>query len=137
MYTNLNLVALGVYRWMPEVIRDIIRASTLFILVAVMTTWMMGDITVIYTELLESFGLHSIDPISYITMFAIDVILHVLPVLIIGVPQTSISYFIGYGCMMSWYAMIHKKSIQIYSKSVPIESSMIAVTIAAILGITG
>jgi len=132
MYTNLNLCALAVYKWMPEQLKDIIRASTLLILIVVASTWITGDVNTIYTELFDSFTSCMISAEwKHAIVFAADVLLHVVPVFVVGLPQTRMSLLIGSGLLLTWYSIVRERICQIYSPSVPADRGVcIAITSA-------
>jgi hypothetical protein len=135
MYTNLNLGALVVYKWMPERIKDIIRASTLLILIVVASTWITGDVNTIYTELFDSFTILEISAEwKNAIVFAADVLLHVVPVFIVGLPKTRISLLMGSGLLLTWYSMVRERIHQIYSPSVPADRGVCVAITSAFCG---
>ena len=129
MYTNLNLSLLLFYRWMPEKLKDIMRASTLLILIVVASTWITGDLTTIYIELFDSFSTIILSTqAKHIIVFIADVLLHVVPVFLIGLPKTRQSMMIASLALITWYGMVRERIHEIYSPSVPADRGvMIAV----------
>jgi len=129
MYTNLNLGALVFYRWMPEQYKDIMRASTLLILIVVASTWITGDLTTIYIELFDSFSTLTISSeYKHMIVFIFDVLIHVVPVFLIGLPKKRHSMMIASLALMTWYGMVRHRIHEIYSPSVPADRGvMIAV----------
>jgi hypothetical protein len=93
MYTNINLVFVLLFRWLPESFQDVVRASTLLILVVVSTIWFSGDLVRTYGELADSFiNIQSARRFALPRVVRIgiaaagDMLLHVVPVFAIGLP---------------------------------------------------
>jgi len=122
MYTNLNLVFVLLFRWLPENIKDIVRASTLLILVVVSTIWFSGDLVRTYGELVDSFiSVRSI-ALPRVVRIGIaaagDILLHVVPVFAIGLPQMGRSFLIAFGILLAWYATARRHIHAIYAPSI-------------------
>ena len=119
MYTNLNLVFVLLFHWLPEDVQDIVRASTLLILVVVSTLWFSGDLVRTYGELVDSFGRFSLPRVVRIGIAATgDFLLHVVPVFILGYPRDSRSFLIAFGLLSSWYATARHRIHAIYAPSI-------------------
>jgi hypothetical protein len=119
MYTNLNLVFVLLFRWLPEDIQDVVRASTLLILVVVSTLWFSGDLIRTYGELVDSFGSFALPRVVRIGIAATgDFLLHVIPVFLIGLPRMGRSFLIAFGLLSSWYATARRHIHAIYAPSI-------------------
>lgn len=127
MYTILNVCAVLTISWMPEPIKDIIRASTLLIVVVMFTIWTSGKTRIIYEELFDSFAPNNdIHPdIKFRTTLVADFLLHVVPLLVIGLPLLSESMFIAYMILLMWYVPVRGDIHAIYSKSVPADKGIL------------
>jgi hypothetical protein len=122
MYTNLNLVFVLLFRWLPEDIKDIVRASTLLILVVVSTIWVSGDLVRTYGELADSFISGQSFALPRVVRIGIaaagDMLLHVVPVFLIGLPQMGRSFIIAFGLLSTWYATARRHIHAIYAPSI-------------------
>ena len=122
MYTNLNLVFVLLFRWLPEDVQDIVCASTFLILVVVSSIWFSGDLVRTYGELVDSFisvrsiALPRVVRIGIAAMG--DFLLHVVPVFIIGFPNQGRSFLIAFGLLSSWYATARSHIHAIYAPSI-------------------
>ena len=78
MYTNINLLALLFYPYASEQIRDIMRASTLLILIVAASIW--PNAKTIYPDLFDSFSPGNTVSLSvkYTVVFIFDIFLHLL-----------------------------------------------------------
>ena len=116
MYANINLVFVFFFHWMPAGLHDIIRASSLLVLVMVSTIWFSGDLFGVYVNLYNSFGtrLDVSSMTKAVTMFCVDMLQHVAPVLYLGLPQSPTSLVFAYGLILTWYLAIKEKIGQIY-----------------------
>jgi hypothetical protein len=142
MYTNLNLVFVLLFRWLPESVQDIVRASTLLILVVVSTIWFSGDLVRTYGELADSFisgqSVHrvSLPRIVRIGIAALgDVLLHVVPVFAIGLPQMGSSFLIAFGLLSSWYATARRHIHAIYAPSIQGKKADRGIVVAGIVSL--
>jgi len=119
MYTNINLVFVLLFRWLPESFQDVVRASTLLILVVVSTIWFSGDLVRTYGELVDSFGSFALPRVVRIGIAATgDFLLHVIPVFLIGLPRESRSFLIAFGLLSTWYATARRHIHAIYAPSI-------------------
>jgi hypothetical protein len=114
---------------MPEQLKDIMRASTVLILIVVASTWVTGDLTTIYIELFDSFSTIILSTqAKHMIVFIVDVLIHVVPVFLIGLPKKRHSMMIATLVLMMWYGMVRERIHEIYSPSVPADRGvMIAV----------
>ena len=115
MYTNLNLLALLFYPYASEQIRDIMRASTLLILIVTASIW--PNAKIIYPDLFDSFAPGNTVSLSvkYTVVFIFDMVFHVLPVILIGLPHKLISYFFASVILFIWYRLVKDRICEIYS----------------------
>ena len=119
MYTNLNLVFVLLFHWLPEDVQDVVRASTFLILVVVSTLWFSGDLIRTYGELVDSFGRFALPRVVRIGIAALgDFLLHVVPVFAIGLPNQGRSFLIAFGFLSSWYATARHRIHAIYAPSI-------------------
>ena len=120
MCTTLNLIAHLLYHWMPPFAQDIVRASSLLILLVTGSAWIFGDIRTIYHELYYSFTTYHVPShVLYGIVFLFDVLFHLVPVLIIGLPHHAHSMWIGIFLLLVWYCMNRHRIHDLYAPSVP------------------
>ena len=137
MYTNLNLCGVALYPLLPPALRDVVRASTLLILIAVATTWVSGRASAIQVELFDSFASPSLsENISSDTkqacVLCFDVLFHVLPLFLVGLPQKPVSMALACGLLLTWYALVRHRIHKIYAPSVPADQSVACATVLAL-----
>jgi hypothetical protein len=121
MYTNANVCGVLLFPWMPEPVQDVIRASTLLILVAVATVWFSGNLIEVYHDLVDSFtptGWVIPDSIKTGIMVFYDALFHVVPFLILGLPYYIGSLFVAYGMLVLWFILMRHRLPSIYSSKV-------------------
>jgi hypothetical protein len=120
MYTNWNLMGVAASPWLPEPITDIVRASSLLILVVMATLWVKEDMIRIYGEIVDTFLLvQSIPKVVKIEIaFLFDMVLHVGPVLLLGLPTHGISFLWAAAILGAWYAWARNKIGEIYAPSI-------------------
>ena len=139
MYTTLNLfVLLLFYQNAPEYVCDILRASTLLILVVVATSVWTNPFP-IYRTLFDSFApprYQAITPLytKYGIVCIADILFHVVPLLVIGLPQYGISMLIACGILLAWYAMMHRRIHEIYTTDVSKEHGIVFAIVVTIIG---
>ena len=131
MYTNLNLCAIALCWWFSvELLKDILRASTLLIAVAVASIWIMGDIRTTYVELVDSFA--PMNTLSQLQKqgiaFIADILFHVGPLLLIGLPHQLLSMIGAYLLFVAWYQVYRDKITQLYAPSVSTTYPILFVT---------
>ena len=125
MYTNLNLVFVLLFRWLPESVQDIVRASTFLILVVVSTIWVSGDLVRTYDELVDSFistqstRRFALPRVMRIGIAAMgDILLPVFPIYMIGLPRMGSSFLFAFGILSAWYATARNRIHEIYAPSI-------------------
>ena len=121
MYTNINICGVLLFPYLPPFVQDVIRASTMIILAAVTTVWFSENVLEVYHDLIDSFtprGLMIPDSIKTGIMIFYDILFHIVPFLILGLPHHIISLFIAYGIMVAWFMMTRHRLSSIYSSKV-------------------
>ena len=138
MFTNINLIFVLFFSYLNETAQDIVRATTFLILAAIVLIWMTGNVLSIYEKLYNSFEIAPSVSLTkkYAIMFILDIILHLLPFLSLGLPHHGISFLFAYGIMMIWYGMVRDRIGFIYVPHLPYDSSMFILGIVAVLGST-
>ena len=135
MYTNINTCGVLVFPYMPIFIQDVIRASTLFIMAAVATVWFSGNVIEVYHDLVDSFtpdGFIVPDSIKTAIMIFYDMLFHVVPCLILGLPYRIISLVVAYALMVVWFIMTRHRLPFIYSSKVSFDRGII---VAGMVGV--
>jgi hypothetical protein len=119
MYTNWNLMGVVASPWLPEPVTDIIRASSLLILVVMATLWVKEDMIRIYGEVVDTFLIRCLPKVVKIEIaFLFDMVLHVGPVLLLGLPTNAISFLWAAALLGAWYAWARNKIGWIYAPSI-------------------
>jgi hypothetical protein len=125
MYTNWNLVGVAASPWLPEPVKDVVRASSLLILVVMATLWIKEDMIRIYGEVVDTFlpkallFLQRLPRVVKIEIaFLFDMVSHVGPVLLLGLPTNGISYLWAAALLGMWYAWARNKIGWIYAPSI-------------------
>ena len=123
MYTNWNLMGVAASPWLPEPVTDIIRASSLLILVVMATLWVKEDMIRTYGEVVDTFlpkvALCALPRVVKIEIaFLFDIILHVGPVLLLGLPTNGLSFIYAAALLGIWYAWARNKIGWIYAPSI-------------------
>ena len=67
-------------------------------------------------------------------MFLADILFHVVPVRLIGLPMGSHSILIAYGLLITWYSQVRERIGEIYAPSVPADYAMCCTGVAALCG---
>jgi hypothetical protein len=135
MYTNINVCGVLLIPWMPEPMQDVIRASTFLILIAVSTVWFSGNLIEIYHDLINSFtpdGIVLSDSMKTGILFFYDVLFHVIPFLVIGLPHYAYSLFVAYGILVGWFILVRHRLSSIYSPKVSFGRGIV---VAGIIGL--
>ena len=136
MYTNANVCGVLLFPWMPAPVQDVIRASTLLILVAVATVWFSGNLIEVYHDLIDSFtptGVLLPDSIKTGIMIFYDALFHVVPFLVLGLPYYISSVFIAYGMLVLWFILMRHKLPSIYSPKVSFGRGIAAAGIVGLI----
>ena len=137
-YTTLNLLVLILfYQDASDTIHDIMRASTFLIAVVVATSVWINPFP-IYRTLFDSFApkYQATVPLyaKYGIVFIFDMLFHVIPLVIIGLPHNSTSMLIACTILLAWYAVMRHRIHEIYTSDVSKDRGIIAAIIAAIIG---
>ncbi len=136
MYTNINICGVLLFPYLPPFVQDVIRASTMFILAAVATVWFSGNVLEVYHDLIDSFtprGLMIPDSIKTGIMIFYDILFHIAPFLILGLPHHIISLFVAYGIMVAWFMLIRHRLSSIYSSKVSFDRGIIVAGLVGVL----
>lgn len=117
MFTIINLLFVCFYKHMTPFYKDIAKASTMLVLLTIGSVWFSGDIFKIYLDLYDSISPIPITSIylKIAIMIIGDFIFHVVPVLVLGIPQKAQSIGIAYILLLLWYAKVRSKIGEIYS----------------------
>ena len=119
MYTNWNLMGVAASPRLPEHVKDVVRASSMLILVVMATLWVKEDMIRIYGEVVDTFSLQCLPKVVKIEIaFLFDMVLHVGPVLLLGLPTHGISYLWAAALLGAWYAWARNKIGWIYAPSI-------------------
>lgn len=135
MYTNINVCGVLLFPWMPPAVQDVIRASSLLILAAVATVWFSGNVIEVYHDLIDSFTPSEVmipDSIKTKIMIFYDILFHIIPILILGLPYHVMSLFVAYVILVSWYIASRHRLPSIYSSKVSFDRGII---VAGIIGV--
>jgi hypothetical protein len=135
MYTNVNVCGVLLMPWMPKPMQDVVRASTFLILIAVSTVWFSGNLIEIYHDLIDSFtpdGIVLSDTMKTGIMIFYDVLFHIVPFLIIGLPHDAHSLLIAYGILVGWFILMRHRLPSIYSPNVSFGRGIV---VAGIVGL--
>ena len=139
MYTILNLLVLILfYQDASDTIRDIMRASTFLIAFVVATSVWINPFP-IYRTLFDSFAppkYQATVPLNtkYGIVFIFDMLFHVIPLVVIGLPHNSTSMLIACTILLAWYAVMRHRIHEIYTSDVSKVRGIIAAIIATIIG---
>jgi hypothetical protein len=119
MFSYLNLAFVLIFRCLSADAKDVVRASTFLILVVVATMWVSGNLTELYRQLVDSVDEYSLPRDVRVRLVAFgDILVHVLPVYIIGLPKKGTSFLIAFGIMLTWYMMVRDEIHEIYVPSI-------------------
>jgi len=93
----------------------------------------------IYRTLFDSFApprYQAITPLytKYGIVCIADILFHVVPLLVIGLPQYGISMLIACGILLAWYAMMHRRIHEIYTTDVSKEHGIVFAIVVTIIG---
>lgn len=136
MYTHINLIGVAVFSYLPSYLQDIVRASTLLILIVIFTVWFSGDLPQIYGELVDSFvpSNNISSSIKMVVAGTMDVLLHVVPCFMVGLPQTASSFLFALLGLLGWYSLARSRIHEIYSPSVPADRGIMIASASAVAG---
>jgi hypothetical protein len=81
--------------------------------------WVSGNLTELYRQLVDSVDEYSLPRDVRVRLVAFgDILVHVLPVYIIGLPKKGTSFLIAFGIMLTWYMMVRDEIHEIYVPSI-------------------
>jgi len=138
MFTVLNLAALTTYPWLTPALQDILRATSLLILIMVIPMWFSGRLEKIYGDLFDSVismrsMLKTMSPKYKSAIVGVgDILTHIVPVLILGIPHHAISIVIAYALLLLWYIVNKDRIGEIYVPSVDATRSLQVTTIVVV-----
>ena len=138
MYTTLNLLVLILfYQDASDTIHDIMRASTFLIAVVVATSVWINPFP-IYRTLFDSFApkYQATVPLyaKYGIVFIFDMLFHVIPLVIIGLPHNSTSMLIACTILLVWYGVIRHQIHEIYAQEISTDRSICIAIVTALIG---
>ena len=138
MYTTLNLLVLILfYQDASDTIRDIMRASTFLIAVVVATSVWINPFP-IYRTLFDSFApkYQAIVPLyaKYGIVFIFDMLFHVIPLVVIGLPHNSTSMLIACTILLAWYGVMRHQIHEIYTQKISTDRSICIAIVTALIG---
>ena len=135
MYTNINMCGVLLFEYMPESVKDVIRASSMFILSAVATVWISGNVLEVYEDLVDSFTPEGVILPNFMKrgiMIVYDILFHIVPFVILGLPHHIISLCIAYGIIVIWFMMTRHDLSSIYSSKIVFKRGMV---VAGLVGV--
>jgi uncharacterized membrane protein YphA (DoxX/SURF4 family) len=118
MYTTWNLFGVAAYAHLPAGLQDVVRASSLIVLMVVAMVWWTADLGELYVDLFDSFAAIRIPrPIKIAAVGAADILTHVVPCLLVGLPQSAVSLMAAFLLVMGWYIGHGRERLErIYSR---------------------
>jgi hypothetical protein len=130
------------YPRLSEPIRDVIRASSLIVLLIVAFVWFNSDLSLLYIDLFHSFAPSLApripNPIKLATVTIFDALTHVVPCLLVGLPQFAHSLIFALCVVLLWYRWARNKIQSIYSHLITTRQSdraMLMVSVAVLLAV--
>lgn len=138
MYTTLNLLVLFLfYKDASDTIRDIMRASTFLIAVVVATSVWINPFP-IYRTLFDSFApkYQATVPLyaKYGIVFIFDMLFHVIPLVVIGLPHNGESMLIACTILLAWYGVMRHQIHEIYAQEISTDRSICIAIVTALIG---
>ena len=138
MYTTLNLLVLFLfYKDASDTIRDIMRASTFLIAVVVATSVWINPFP-IYRTLFDSFApkYQATVPLyaKYGIVFIFDMLFHVIPLVVIGLPHNGESMLIACIILLAWYGVMRHQIHEIYTSGISTDRSICIAIVTALIG---
>lgn len=119
MYTTWNLFGVAAYSKLPAGLQDVVRASSLIVLMVIALVWWTADLGVLYVDLFDSFlpSMPISRSIKIAIVAAMDALTHVVPCLLVGLPQSAVSLMAAFLMVMAWYIGHGRERLhQIYSQ---------------------
>ena len=124
-FTFLNWILIGLLVFIKQPFyKDIVRGTTMFCFAGVLSVWISCDIREVYNELFDSFFPQIDSDAKMFIMFCGDMLLHVIPFLILGLPLTPLAIAIAYGILLAWYFWIKDRIYIVYPSCVSSKLSM-------------
>ena len=116
MITNINLFLIIIFfNNANEVITDFFRANCLIILFMISALWVSGKMTEIYDGMFNSLVPFTIDyRFKYMICIMVDILVHILPVLIMGLPKRNFSFVCSILFIICWYVLVYENLDDIY-----------------------
>ena len=128
MMTIQNIILLHFFNLYPAWFQDVLRGTSVMILIMIVLTWFTVPVLQYYVLLFRSFipSFSSFSSFSSSSSFSIsdntiiiiqliaDFILHFLPTLVIGLPTNPNSLLIAYGILCVWFSTFGKRISEIY-----------------------
>ena len=138
MYTTLNLLVLFLfYQDASDTIRDIMRASTFLRAVVVATSVWINPFP-IYRTLFDSFApkYQATVPLyaKYGIVFIFDMLFHVIPLVVIGLPHNGESMLIACTILLAWYGVMRHRIHEIYAQEISTDRSICIAIVTALIG---
>ena len=126
----LVLIVIALPKFLPEWVKDYVRASSVFIAIGWYGLHMYVGSEKIY--MLYASLLPSVNP--YVFMI-IDVLIHTIPLIILGPPRNPISYMVAFVAITIWYNMTRLLLPRVYHLLPVSESNIVFYLIGPILAI--
>lgn len=131
-FTFLNWILIGLLVFIKQPFyKDIVRGTTMFCFAGVLSVWISCDIREVYNELFDSFFPQIDSDAKMFIMFCGDMLLHVIPFLILGLPLTPLAIAIAYGILLVWYFWIKDRIHNVYPLCI---SSKLAMVLTSLFG---
>lgn len=125
-FTFLNWILIGLLVFIKQPFyKDIVRGTTMFCFAGVLSVWISCDIREVYNELFDSFFPQIDSDAKMFIMFCGDMLLHVIPFLILGLPLTPLAIAIAYGILLVWYFWIKDRIHTVYPLCISSKLSMV------------
>ena len=125
-FTFVNWILIGLLVFIKQPFyKDIVRGTTMFCFAGVLSVWISCDIREVYNELFDSFFPQIDSDVKMFIMFCGDMLLHVIPFLILGLPLTPLAITIAYGILLAWYFWIKDRIYIVYPSCVSNELAMV------------
>jgi cell division protein FtsX len=131
-FTFINWILIGLLVFIKEPFyKDIVRGTTMFCFAGVLSVWISCDIREVYRELFDSVFPQIDSDAKMFIMFCGDMLLHVLPFLILGLPLTLLAIAIAYGILLIWYFWIKDRIYLVYPSCI---SNKLAMVLTSLFG---
>ena len=124
-FTFLNWILIGLLVFIKQPFyKDIVRGTTMFCFAGVLSVWISCDIHEVYRIIYDSVFPQIDSDAKMFIMFCGDMLLHVIPFLILGLPLTPLAIAIAYGILLAWYFWIKDRIYIVYPSCVSSKLSM-------------